>query len=617
MSEKRKVIILVSDSKDLKASFDVYKKLVNSCAEILIVKNDNICVSDESYSVRSFQDYQGLFHSNYPALLKDAYDLFYSLGKRELRGNKPLREFTIYRGVSLWDVSVFSVFSELLPILHDFNMLETILDFEKPSDVYVIKDVNKLEKMMVLICKKKNINFYIRAKSEKKLLKIEKLFLETLFFLKKIKRFLRGLYFLTGNFIKSKKLNNKYKIIFFASVNRYLDSILPILDKYNSQERLVVNVFSCASKRLKKLKVPYVEFCGFKPYGFFDNESRSFIRKIKDEIGANGILFKGLSYKGVEIDSLLVDFFEKLVREIFVDELQKIDVIRKIILHYQPKAIVVINYDANIVLVAKTLHVPCIGISNGFVGEFCNYGPFIFDAVTVDGSYWKDYLLKRQDIDQDGINITGPVRFDAVSKKRNSDKKLSALISGVPKKIVVFTSTYVDLPMSMAEYDRIQEIESICRAMKGIKDAHLVIKLHACEKDRRSYKKIAKEAGLSNYTILQNVDMLELICYSDLIIMHISTAGYEAVLLDKNVITLHGSSNYEKEDIWNFRKYNAVLGIDDLKDLEKSIRKVLFDPETIDRLKKGREEYIKEHAYKLDGKASDRVKQVIDRFVSK
>ena len=151
--------------------------------------------------------------------------------------------------------------------------------------------------------------------------------------------------------------------------------------------------------------------------------------------------------------------------------------------------------------------------------------------------------------------------------------------------------------------------------MKNIKEAHLIIKLHPYEEDLNLYKDIAKKAELLNYSIIKDIEILKLIRRSDLVITHNSTTSFEAVLLDKNVISLCGVSNFEPEDIWNFRKYNAVITLDNLENLEKCIRNALFDLETISRLKKGREGYVREYAYKLDGNASIRVKKVIDQFL--
>lgn len=85
-------------------------------------------------------------------------------------------------------------------------------------------------------------------------------------------------------------------------------------------------------------------------------------------------------------------------------------------------------------------------------------------------------------------------------------------------------------------------------------------------------------------------------------------------MMDKDVITLYNSSDYRYDDVWDFKRYGAVIAIDKISELESYIRKVLFDPEIKSILKKNREVYIGEHAYKIDGRSSERVKEVIDNF---
>ena len=108
--------------------------------------------------------------------------------------------------------------------------------------------------------------------------------------------------------------------------------------------------------------------------------------------------------------------------------------------------------------------------------------------------------------------------------------------------------------------------------------------------------------------------MLKVLKSCDLLITHLSKASYEAVLMNKNVLLLCYNSDFISDDIWDFKRYDAVMSVQNFSDLEYCIRKALFDPSTQFLLRKNRAEYIPEHVYKLDGNASIRVKEIIDRF---
>lgn len=625
MNDKYESIILAVNRAELPAALELYDKLNSIGKKALILTKDNTIASDKKFPVRSFQSYRNHFHFTYSNLMREAHGLLSSLAKEEVDKNLTLRELTKYKEVSLWDLSVQDIVSEFLPILYDLNTAETVLNFEKPREVHIINGVNNLEKIFGLVCKKKEIPFFIHKTANMRTFNLNKLFWKFIIFAKKIKRLLANLRFLFSNLIKSRNLNKKYKIVFFGSVERYLASILPVIFKYNNEERLVINIFSSSTKKLKELEIPYMDFYGYKPYGLINKDARNLLGKIQDAINKNNSFYDKLLFKEVAIGSILRNLFEKLIYEVFPHNMQKVDIARKILLSYRPEIVVVINSSVDIVLTAKTLSIPVLAIQSGFIEEFCCFGPIVANTITVNGSYWKEYLLKRQDVVPGKILVTGPTKFDAILNKRfninSSNKKIaygnnSNTLKGTRKK-VIFASVYVDLPVEMFEYERIEQFRSVCKAIKDIREAHLIIKLHPCEKDLKIYKEIVQETNLTNYNIIRNVEMLEALSNCDLLITHTSTASYEAVVLDKNVISLFGSSKFESEDAWNFRKYGATIIIDNLKDLEKYIRSALFNPETQAKLKKGRVEYLYEHAYKLDGNASGRVKEVIDRFISK
>ena len=194
----------------------------------------------------------------------------------------------------------------------------------------------------------------------------------------------------------------------------------------------------------------------------------------------------------------------------------------------------------------------------------------------------------------------------------NNSGKSSIIYGLLALKNVVYAGGCMNLPLEMLTHERIEQFRSTCRAIKNIKEAHLIIKLHPYERKLNIYRKIVKETGLSNCSIVKNTEMLELFYNYDLLITLASTAAYEAVLLDKNVISLSGSSKFDPEDIWNFKKCDATIIVDNLEELEKYIRNALFNPETIFKLREGRKKYMYEHAYKLDGNASARLKEAID-----
>lgn len=617
-------IILVNSKAELNIVFDLYNELMHIGKKVLIVTTDNVNVSDKRYFIRGFQYYQNFFPSNSFDIEQKASDLFYSLAKEEVSNNLSLQKLTMYKGVSLWELSVHYVFVELFLILSNFNMLEAVLNTEEPSEVYVINDINRLKEMLGLLCKERKISFFVRNKTNKRILDVKKFFCKFIVLARKIKRFFVSLRFLFSRLIKFKNLNKKYKVIFFSSVGRYLNSILPVMLKYNNEQRLVVDPSLGSSKTLKEFGIDYMDFYGYSLYDPFNLQTRGLLKRIQDTINKNAFFDRKVQYKGVYIGRLLVDTFERLICEIFPDNIQKINAIRRITSLHRPEVVAVINYSPDIVLTAKSLSIATVAIQNGFINELCFFGgSVIADAVTVEGNYWKEYLLRKKDIDSNRIYVTGSAKFDAIIKNRFNIKDSSKMLNLDPtKKTVIFAGSGrtdfggTDLNIGILKDEKIKQLESVYIAMRNIREANLIVKLHPYENDFNLYEKMAKEVDLKDYTLIRDIEILKLLHNCDLLITQVSTVGYEAVLLDKNVISLCGSSNFLPDDIWDFKKYGAAINIYHLEELESYIRKALFDSETIAELKRGREEYIMEHAYKLDGNASSRVKEVIDSFLS-
>jgi CDP-glycerol glycerophosphotransferase (TagB/SpsB family) len=246
--------------------------------------------------------------------------------------------------------------------------------------------------------------------------------------------------------------------------------------------------------------------------------------------------------------------------------------------------------------------------------ELIYFSPPLADAITVDGNYWREYL-SRNNVDFSKIWITGPAKLDISLNTKLGLRKLSLEREiDKSKNTVIFTTPYSSLAMGVMEYEKIEKFKSVCNALKSIDNIFFVVKLHPFDNDWDVYEKIVKAAGLSDYNIVKNVDMLSLLGHCDLLITYFSVVGYEAVLMDKNVILLSKITDFRSDDVWDFGRFRAVIAVDNYKELEHYIRQALFDAEVIARLRENRKEYILEHAYRLDGDASSRIKEVIDKF---
>lgn len=612
MDDNFKSLILISDRSQLAIGARLYKRLSIAGKKPFILNWNNIDIGSARYSIRIPKYYQEAFKIDYFDIRMEAYNLFHSLAGQILSGDATLIELTKYKGVSLWELSKQYILSQLMPLLYDFNMLEAILKVEKISEVYLIDTVNNLERTLELICRKRGVSFSVHRAAKKKGAYIKSGFLAPIIFIKRVKRFMISFYFFLLNLVKFKRINKKYNILFFTDAERFFISMLPVIFKYNDSERLVINTFlSGASRKMKENGIFYTDFYGYKLYGLYNRNINRFLKKMKNGICDSEHLSDRILYKEVQIEPLLKPLLTRIINEEFLERIRNIDIIRKIISSHKPGVIVAVACSFDIIIAAKSMSIPVVAIQSAHPLEFVYFGSTVADVITVDSNYWKEYL-SQHNVDSGRVLVTGAPKLDFLQKTRIREQRQERFRSS---RIVVYATNYASLATGAMPYEKEEQVELLFSAIKNIKDVKLVIKMHPYDNDDRIYKRIARKKNVKDYTLIKDVEMLKLLNDCDLLITHISTASYEAVLMNKNVILLCRDSYFCRDDVWDFQRFGAVINASNAEELELQIKNTLFCPETIARLEENRRKYINAHGYPLDGKATERIKEVIDKFM--
>jgi UDP-N-acetylglucosamine 2-epimerase len=617
MDKKFKSIIFVDEKKGLAKAYGLYDKLSFANKQPLILSTFDNEGIDAKYNSRCLDYYQHILKIDYPYIKQEVNDFFTKLSGLVLDGKQSLQDLTIYKGVSLWEASARYIFFELMPLIFNINLIESLLDLERPLEVHSQNQHSDFGKLVALICAKKRLSFISHYNDYTLALSLKGQFYRVVSFIKKVKKELFSLYYFLINFKKSFNLRGEKKIIFFTPIERFFKSMLPVVLRYKNNERLVIDTFQsgCAGV-LKRNKIFFLNFSGLCfSKRIFKSAIKDFLKTTHDLVFKSDYLRTNLAYKGVSLWPVFEAKFNRLILVEFAQKIREIEAIRKIVSLYKPKVFVVADYPFDITLIANSLSIPVVAVQTGHADEFILFRPVRAQAITVDGNYWKEYLVAKG-VQRDMINIVGVPKLEEIGNNNFSQKQLNRVSrSSLAVKTIVLATTYGSLLQGTKEQELISQVKVVCDALKNIAGVHLIIKLHICDKNIHAYRKIVKETGISNCTITNNGDMLHLIRNSDLIITHFSASSYEAVLMDKNVVLLSYSSDFFRDDVWDFRRYNAVVAVDNLDDLENKVRDVLFDFRVESELKVNRAQYIPEHAYKIDSKASERIQRVIDKFV--
>jgi len=226
------------------------------------------------------------------------------------------------------------------------------------------------------------------------------------------------------------------------------------------------------------------------------------------------------------------------------------------------------------------------------------------DIYIVTGHIFKEKIEKHLPFKR--VIVTGQSRYDNFVDFRNiySKEKFFKKYKINPNhKIVLWTTQCHGLSYE----ENIKNFKVVFKTIQNLKNTTLIIKQHPAE--GKKYTKMIKKE-LKNYKINaiitpKDSDTYEQLFVCDLMITRHSTTATEAVALNKPVIILNLSG---EPDPVEYVKEGVALGVYNEKDLKPTIEKLLRDDS---ELAKNRKSFIEKYLYKMDGKATERVVNLI------
>jgi hypothetical protein len=243
----------------------------------------------------------------------------------------------------------------------------------------------------------------------------------------------------------------------------------------------------------------------------------------------------------------------------------------------------------------------------GFYDAFNLDEEYYVDCSFVHGDYYRkfsQFMTRFGD-----VIVTGQPRYDIVHDANSVYSKESFCrrynIKSDNKIILWDTQSH-----GLSNEENTKSFEAVFGAMQKLKGATLIVKQHPAEGEE--YTKIMsgyiRDYEIDALITPKNSDTLEQIFVSDLMITRASTAAIEAVALNKPVIVLNLSG---EPDPVEYVKEGVACGVYKRGDLEPAILKLLEE----DPLSKSRKQYIRKYLYEIDGKATERVVDIIRGLV--
>lgn len=297
----------------------------------------------------------------------------------------------------------------------------------------------------------------------------------------------------------------------------------------------------------------------------------------------------------------------------------------------KPDLILLLNeyglFERATVIAAKQLGVPTVAIQHGVIhakhrgymhsrheispdgGSESPYCP-IPDATAVFGPFYKRLLTKLSTYPEDRVFITGQPRYDRIyhiEKLYSRERFLREHSIDPNNKMVLWTTQCHGL--SMEENHR--NFVTVLKTMRRFENVRLVIKQHPGEGPiyTRMIQNYLANYGVGAVITRGDSDVYEQLYACDLMVAKSSTTIMEAVALDKPVIVLNLTAEPPPIGL-DYVKEGVAIEVSGEEELNSAIQGLL----TSDRkLARNRKRFVEKYLYRLDGRATNRVINLISK----
>ena len=416
-----------------------------------------------------------------------------------------------------------------------------------------------------------------------------------------------------------RKRNSKLYLFLSASYSTYLFTLLPIIERAKAANEVIVlgHGDMAHEAELQKHGIFLSYWSPYVPLSAWPRivrQSRE-LRRIWDQLQTSKRFRGQFQHNGMSLWPAL----QNPLRAIFVSQFPRmilwIEALKNIFESVQPCVVATVpdrKPVARIALaLAKQYGVPSLTIQPALYSDHPQYGPLYADKVAVIDEHGREVYAKRGGITPERMVITGSPRWDSTftskqtlrTPKGEIRRKLGLHPS---EKLVVFATEGVGIPLSNTQ----RMIQAVLYAMSPHDNTRLVIKLHPTE-SLEQYNGMFSDLDWTHHQpiIMKDIDLYSLLAVSDLLITGFSNVALEAALLDKPVLTINLTG---EPDPLPFVRDGIALGAYSEVEIKQQFDRIICDDtSTREQLQARRHQYMKRNPQLLDGKAVDRIIEML------
>lgn len=355
-------------------------------------------------------------------------------------------------------------------------------------------------------------------------------------------------------------------------------------------------------------------------------------RRYKKEWGKlknNPGFVESLEYKGMPLFDLLKDYFRVIFGPNTFAQVLFIELMERAIELEKPVLLLIAGETLSLgkaaVIAGKLKGVPALAIQHGNINpEYPEYllakeevSPEIApeycplpDKTAVYGPWTKKVLVEDCNYPGEAVVVTGQPRYDTLAKADEIFSKEEFCQKhglDLDKKIALVCTE--NLPIFE---ENIIFLRGILKARKELPGVQVVIKPHHAERGKW-YEKLAGEEGADALILPKKFNTYLAMYACDVMLAFFSTTITEAAILDKPVVVVNLAG---KPDPMPYVESGVAVGAYRQEDIAPAIRDTLYNKEVMLKLARARKGFIYEHAYIQDGRATERVAELIKQMLA-
>ncbi len=548
--------------------------------------------------------------------------------------HKNIKKLTEYNRIYLIELLKLDyLFSDIFRYI---RLLKVIIEKEKPDKIIMQRN-DKVSVNHFLVEDNDNTAFEIC----KEIIKNKNISLDIFKYKPLAKKFNLKLYYkeklsillakIQNNFYKLKilPLNDK-KVLVVGGLGQFSS----LINKLNEQKNF--SVIRCGENVGLGFRKGQGYYLTFKYYSTFRIKrilktykkilNKNYEKIIDDNKIKNEFFYKDINFYNVlekKLDYFFNKQFLKLIKYIeIMNDLAKDGI--KIIL--TPNDVVM--FEKTLTIAARKNKVKSLTIQIGASGHPVAYIPLSSDYMGAWGKVTRDWMIKYG-TEKSKVVITGAPRLDYyINKNSMSREEFFKSINVDPnKKIIVYTPQFSIRHMNFANWhftfsERASFLRNTFLASKKIDNSFVIVKMHPSDFDYNLPNEIAKSMNFKNYLVTKNVDLFELLSNCDVLITVQSTTGLESMILKKPVIDIgikkpSIDKSFFKDSIGYLyvKSGSALESKNNLNDLTRKINLLINNKKIQIKLRNNMEKLVYDYSYKQDGKATERVVDLIKKLI--